>query len=201
MSDESPDMIPRSRLTAKNEQISALTNELKAAKAAAAQFEAASGDAGAWKAKYEATRSELKAATEAHATEITGLKTAAAEQMAMSSAGITDPDIADIARARYAKLPEDSRPDFSDWITGDARKDKVLAILTAEQAAEAEQPTDEPATEAEPVPRASTNSGAAPTPAAAAPSTRAEYHASLDAALRAGDTAKAREIQTAYAGG
>ena len=192
--DDNDQMVPKSRLVAKQAKIEQLEAQLAASKttagagAAAVQalLDAATGT-------IKTMKNEHKALVLAHATEVTGINTANTEMAALTAAGITDPDFADVARLRYSRL---ENPDpFSEWIVGATKDDKVLSALTAERAE-----SGDGNTEAKTTTRTSTNTGAGPTPGAGQIMTPAQFRTQQDALLNSGDIKGARELQAKFAG-
>lgn len=200
--DNTENMVPISRLNAKQAKIEALEAKLANATATAGHSTAAvQAQLEEALAQVKSLKGEHKALIVAHAAEIGDLKRAGAEQLAMTSAGITDPDIADIARVRYARLDEKDRPDFAEWIAGDAKKDKVLAVLTAERAeASTADATDTAEDKTGTTLPKSTNTGAGATPAAGRSLDRSTFHTRLDQHLAKGEIAEAKALQAEYAG-
>lgn len=136
---ESADMVPKSRLDAKQRKIDALAVEL----------------------------AEARKEHETLTGEFTAYKATVSEDLTLVRAGIVDAEDAELVRFRWGKLPEKDRPAIADWVKDGAKEDRHLKHLFAQseqKTAETAKTTEtKPAT---PKP-GSTNVGAKPDPAAA----------------------------------
>jgi hypothetical protein len=101
MSDEQRDPVPYERFAAVTAEKNALKEEIGPLRERAAGLDAAIRE-------RDAARAELATATAGFA-----------DRTALYRAGVDDDEGQDVARALYARLPQDSRPaSLGDWLTG-----------------------------------------------------------------------------------
>ena len=195
-------MVPISRLNAKQSKIEALEAQVASLKTTAGAGTAAVQvllDEAL--ASNKALKGEAKATATAHAAELTAVKVAGAENAALTAAGITNEKHVRIARMLYADSDDDKKGDFADWLPKAAASDDVLSVLLGEtQAADADTVADTDTTDTTAPPK-STNTGAGGTPAAGGALTMAAYNAQLDKHIAAGEKDKARDLQARWSNG
>ena len=125
--------VPYERFASKIAQVKALETQL-------AEAQAAIKAAGGWETKH----TELTATMEAERHEWS-------QKTALYEAGLTDPEVAELARWRFEKSGEDN---FSEWLSNSAKEDGILKThLAKPQPAASVAPNSNIGVKASPPPR------------------------------------------------
>lgn len=188
MSDEAPQTVPLTRL---NSEIEARKKETAARKEAEAEV-----------ARLTAIAGTVEALTAQRDEAISGRRDDAAKfeareafvRVGFDPSPDADADAMEVIRARWERLPPKERGTLHEWLTGDAKKDRIAsALLPKAEAPPA--PEGDPAPPADPgppQPRAThTNAGRQPTPPAGAPMSREVYQKRVAAARTSGEVRQA----------